>query len=283
MASVLLYIVAILVLAYAVWGLVLIFMQPKLLYLPVREVSYTPADLGLEYEEVAFSSTDGVRLTGWYIPVKNAPLTVLFCHGNGGNMMHLLDSLHLFCNLGLSCFAFDYRGYGNSGGRPTEAGTYRDAQAAYDWLTGEKGIPPEQIILFGRSLGGSIAAHLAGSVQICALVVESAFTSFGDIAARFHPYMPVRWFVRFQYDTLAHVRKARCPVMIVHSRNDEIVPFEFATRLFEAANEPKQLVEIYGNHNDGFLLSGDVYKGAWLKWLDFVRDCQSGTTAREAS
>ena len=210
LGSSVLYLIAILVLIYAVWGLALLSMQSKLLYRPIREVTLTPADVGLEYEQVAFESADGVRLTGWYVPAKEppdamdrvqepaiVPFTVLMCHGNGGNLMHLLDSLELFHNLGLNCLAFDYRGYGNSGGRPTEAGTYLDAQAAYDWLTGAKGIPPEQIILFGRSLGGSIAAHLAGRVQAAGLVIESAFTSFPDVAAGFYPYLPVRLFARF--------------------------------------------------------------------------------------
>lgn len=279
--SCVLYLIAILVPIYAIWGLTLLFMQPRLLYRPTREVTLTPTDVGLEYEQVAFESADGVRLTGWYVAAKgrpnapgragepaNAPFTILMCHGNGGNLMHLLDSLELFHSLGLSCLAFDYRGYGNSGGRPTETGTYLDAQAAYDWLTGERGTPSEQIILLGRSLGGSVAAHLAGRVQAAGLVIESAFTSFPDVAAGFYPYLPVRLFARFlfRYDTLAYVREARCPVMVVHSRDDELVPFASATRLFEAAHEPKRFVEIAGGHNEGFLLSGDAYRQAWLTW-----------------
>ena len=284
MASLLLYLIGILVLVYAVWGLALLFLQPKLLYHPLREVSFTPADLGLEYEEVAFRSADGVRLTGWYIVARNAPFTVLVCHGNGGNIAHLLDNLNVLSSLGLSCFAFDYRGYGHSSGRPTEAGTYLDAQAAYDWLTAAKGIPPEQIVLLGRSLGASVAAHLAGRVRVGGLAAESAFTSYLDIAARFYPYLPVKLFRRFlfRYDTLAYLQDVRCPVMVLHSRNDELVPFVFATRLFAAAHEPKQFVEIFGSHNDGFLLSGDIYTGAWCQWLDFVKDYQAESVVREA-
>lgn len=282
MASLLLYLVGILVLVYAVWGLALLFLQPRLLYHPLREVSFTPADLGLEYEEVAFRSADGVRLTGWYIVARNAPFTVLVCHGNGGNIAHSLDNLNVLSSLGLSCFAFDYRGYGNSSGRPTEAGTYLDAQAAYDWLTGAKGIPPEQIVLLGRSLGASVAAHLAGRVRVAGLAAESAFTSYLDMAARFYPYLPVKLFRRFLfgYDTLAYIKEVRCPVMVLHSRNDELVPFVFATRLFEAAHEPKQFAELFGNHNDGFLLSGDIYAGAWRQWLEFVKDYQAESAVR---
>lgn len=278
MGSLLLYVAGVLVLIYAAWGLTLLFLQPRLLYRPVPEVALTPADLGLDFEQVAFQSGDGVKLSGWYVPAKDARFTLLYCHGNGGNIMHRLDSLDQFCKLGLSCFIFDYRGYGNSGGRPTEAGTYLDAQAAYDWLTRVKHVPAGQIILFGRSLGGSIAAHLAGRVQARALVVESAFTSYPDMGARLYPYMPVRLFARFRYDTRACIRQVRCPVMVVHSREDAIVPFEFGIRLFDAANEPKQFVEIAGGHNDGFVTSGDAYKRAWVRWLDFV-ECREPADA----
>ncbi len=305
MASLLLYLVGILVLVYAVWGLALLFLQPKLLYHPLREISFTPADLGLEYEEVAFRSTNGVRLTGWYVPANDrrqmtedgrqkplpssvlrppsSDMTVLVCHGNSGNIGHLLDSLGLLSSLGLNCLAFDYRGYGNSNGRPTEAGMYLDAQAAYDWLTGAKGIPPEQIVLLGRSLGASVAAHLAGRVRVAGLVAESAFTSYVDMATRFYPYLPVRLFRRFlfRYNTLAYIKDVHCPVMVLHSREDELVPFASATRLFEATHEPKQFVELVGDHNAGFLLSGDAYTGAWRRWLNFVKNHQAESVVRE--
>ena len=274
MAAVLLYLAMLGILTYAVWGLGLLLLQSRLLYRPTREVSLTPAELRLAYQPVAFPSSDGVRLTGWYVPAKDARFTVLLCHGNGGNIMHLLDSVGLFHDLRLNCFVFDYRGYGQSTGRPAEAGTYLDAQAAYDWLTGVKGIPAQQIILLGRSLGGSIAAHLAHRASAGGLVLESAFTSCGDVAAMLYPYLPVRLFTRFffRYDTLAYVQGVHCPVLVMHSREDELVPFELAARLFEAANEPKRLVEICGSHNEGFLRSVEVYQDAWLKWLEFVKD-----------
>jgi fermentation-respiration switch protein FrsA (DUF1100 family) len=283
MSSLLPYGIGILVLVYALWGLGLLVMQSRLLYQPMREVSFTPAKLGLDFEDVAFESADGIRLTGWHIPARDARYTLLFCHGNGGNVMHVLDLLKLFCELGLSCFVFDYRGYGHSAGRPTEAGTYLDAQAAYDWLIREKHVPPEHVILYGHSLGGSIAACLAGRVRCAALVVESAFTSLPDIGARLFPYMPVRLFARFRYDTQEYLRRARCPVMVIHSRDDRLVPFRFGVRLFEAAPEPKRFVETRGGHNDGFLASGDLYREAWTKWLDFVAEHRSETAAREVS
>lgn len=270
MGSVLLYLGAALAAVYISFGLVLLFTQGRLLYRPVRDIAFTPEDMGFDFEDVTFRTPDGLALNGWYIASGDAPFTILFCHGNAGNIMHRLDTLALFQSLGLNCLVFDYRGYGKSEGRPTEVGTYRDARAAYDWLTQTKGIPADRIVLLGRSLGGSIAAHLAGQVEARALVVESAFTSFPDMAARMYPYMPTRPFARFRYNTRAHLAKARCPVLVMHSREDKLVPFEFGRRLFDAAPEPRRFVEIRGGHNDGFLASGDLYKTAWIDWLDFI-------------
>ena len=269
-------IIAVLLIAYWGLGLILYFMQPKFLYYPVREISYTPEELGLDFEEATLKTADGLRLSGWYIPVEDSNFTVLFCHGNGGNMMHRLDSINIFYNLGLSCFIFDYRGYGKSEGKPSEEGTYLDARAAYDWLIREKKVSQRNIIIFGRSLGGSVAAELASKVEAGALIMESAFTSYVDIGKKFYPYMPVRWFARFSYQTIDYVKKVRCPVLIIHSRADEIVPFEFGLELYEAANEPKEFVEIFGSHNDGFLVSSEIYRNEWRKWLKFLEKYSQG-------
>ncbi len=297
MVSMLIYIVVVLFIAYLALGVILYIMQPKLLYSPVREVPYTPGELDLDFENVVFESSDGLRLSGWYIPApletqkerslteqaKNSKFTVLFCHGNGGNMMHRLDSINIFYNLGLSCFIFDYRGYGHSQGKPSEEGTYLDVEAAYKWLTKEKKIPPDNIIVFGRSLGGSIAAYLASKVKASALIVESTFTSYIDICKKFYPYMPVRWFASFSYRTIDYIKDVHYPVMLIYSRNDEVVPFDFGLELYEAANEPKKFVEIFGSHNDGFLVSGEIYKKAWTEWLKFLEGYESQAVGNRAS
>jgi len=283
MESMLVSIVAVLFIAYWGLGLTLYFRQSSFLYAPLREVPYTPAELELDFEQVAFATSDGLKLTGWYISNDDSEFTLLFCHGNGGNMTHRLDSINLFYNLGLSCFIFDYRGYGASGGKPSEEGTYLDAAAAYKWLRQEKKIPPKNIILFGRSLGGSIAAQLAANVQVRALIVESAFTSYVDVGKKFYPYMPVGWFARFSYRTIDYLRSVHCPVMIVHSRGDEVIPFEFGLELYEAASEPKEFVEISGSHNDGFLTSGETYDRAWSGWLKFLKEYESLSSQHQAS
>lgn len=283
MFSVLLYSGIFLFIVYWGWGVILYLMQPRFLYSPIKEIFYTPAEIGLTYEDVTFRSTNGLELNGWYIPSAGSDLTVLFCHGNGGNMMHCLDTIDIFYNLGLNCFIFDYSGYGKSRGRTGEAGTYLDAEAAYKWLTYEKKVAPENIVLFGRSLGGSIAAHLAAKVEAAALVVEGSFTSYVDIGRKFYPYMPVRWFARFKYRTIDYIKDVNCPTLFIYSKNDEVIPFEFGRQLYEAANEPKEFVEISGSHNDAFLTSGQVYKKAWTRWISFLEQYQLQPERQQAS
>lgn len=270
MGSMLILFIGVLLITYLVLAMVLYIMQPKLLYSPSQEISGTPAEIGLNFEDVVFKSADGLDLSGWYIPAKSSKLTVLFCHGNGGNIGHRLDSINIFYNLGMNCFIFDYRGYGNSPGKPTEEGTYIDAMAAYKWLTEEKKTAAEDIIIFGRSLGGVVAAQLAGRVDAGALVVESAFTSYVGIGKEYYPYMPVRWFARFSYSTIDYIRDVHFPVMLIYSRNDEVVPYKFGLTLYEAANEPKEFIEIFGSHNDCFLASGEIYTEVWEKWLKLI-------------
>jgi len=267
MLPIFLYIILGLIIAYTVLALFLFFSQSKFVYFPSSKIECKPSDSGLAFEQVTLTSTDGILLNAWYVPSAGAQWTVLFCHGNGGNISHRLENIRIFHQLGLSCFIFDYRGYGLSQGRPSEQGTYNDAMAAYSWLVENKKLQPENIIIFGKSLGGSIAAWLASRVKPRALVLEGAFTSYVDMGKKFFPYMPVRLFARFSYETINYVKHLCCPLLIIHSRQDELVPFEFGQKLYEAAGEPKILVEIQGGHNDGFLESELAYKNAWENWL----------------
>ena len=162
--------------------------------------------------------------------------------------------------LGLSVFIFDYRGYGQSKGRPTERGTYVDAEAAWRYLVEELRINPNQIIIFGRSLGAAVASWLAQNQAPGALIVESAFTSLPDIAATIYPYLPVRLLLRFKYNTVEYITQVDRPVLVVHSRDDEMMPFSHGQRLFEEAREPKRFLEITGTHNEGFIMSGERYE-----------------------
>lgn len=244
---------------YVVIAGLLYFYQDRLVYFPERALTATPAQAGLAYEPIRFTSADGVALSGWFIPAPAARATLLFCHGNAGNISHRLESIRQFHRLGLNVFIFDYRGYGESEGVPTEAGTYRDAEAAWRYLVETRGLAPEHIVYFGRSLGAAIAAWLATQHPPRALMVESAFTSVPDFGAEIYPWLPVRSLARLRYPTQEYLRPVQTPVLIVHSREDEIVPFRHAEKLYESANAPKELLEIRGRHNDGFLVSGTHY------------------------
>ncbi len=258
--------------AYVTFAFVMFLLQSRLIYypnMPSRAVTATPDQAGLIYERVEFAAKDGVRLDGWFLPAEMPRGVLLFFHGNAGNISHRLESLRIFRDLGLSTFIFDYRGYGRSEGKVSEQGTYRDAEAAWLYLTVERGVPEQSIVYFGRSLGASIAAHLAMTHVPKALILESAFTSAPDVAARTYPFLPVRWLARFQYNTREYLKSVTAPVLIVHSPQDEIIRFEHGRALFASANEPKRFLEILGGHNEGFLVSGKTYVDA----IDaFLRD-----------
>jgi fermentation-respiration switch protein FrsA (DUF1100 family) len=247
-------------------------MQPSYTFQPTRELPYNPRDIGLEYEKVQLKTSDNLILSAWYIPAKNARFTLLFCHGNGGNMAHRLESINIFNELDINCLIFDYRGYGTSDGKPNEDGLYIDAQTAYDWLINEKKISPENIIIYGQSLGGSVAAYLASNVKAKGLIIESCFTSYTDIAKKYYPYMPIKLLAKYGFKTNDYLKKVNCPVLIIHSRNDELIPFEFGLRLYAAAKEPKEFIEISGGHNDGFLCSGQIYREGLSNWLKFIEN-----------
>lgn len=259
--------------AAAVWlglSLLLYVLQERYVYFPDRHITATPADAGLPFEAVTLTTADRVRLHGWFLPAGPEQPTLLFLHGNAGNISHRLDSLRLFHRLGLNVFIFDYRGYGRSGGRPSEQGTYRDALAVWHYLTEQRGIPAARIVLFGRSLGGAVAVWLAERTRPAALILESTFTSVRDLAARYYPWLPVSLLTRIRYPSLVRIGGLHLPVLIVHSRDDEIIPYEHALRLFEAAPAPKRLLTLHGGHNDAFLVSGAVYRDGLA---GFLRTC----------
>ncbi len=247
---------------YGVLCLYLFVIQSKLLYypnLPSRKLTASPADIGLEYEPVSITTSDGIEIHGWFIPAKEERGTLLFFHGNAGNISHRLDSLKIFHDLGLSTLIVDYRGYGRSQGSISEQGTYFDAEAAWNYLTETRNIPAQKIVVFGRSLGAAIAAYVTSRQSPGALILESAFTSVPDMAARLYPVFPVRLLSRFQYNTKKMLLSVSSQVLIIHSPDDDIIPYENGQNLYNSAREPKEFLEIRGRHNDGFLVSGRTY------------------------
>ncbi len=254
------WIVVVIAGVYVAFAGFLFIFQSNYVYYPERILSNDPSSIGLSFETISFEASDGVKLSGWFIPSDNDRGVVLFCHGNAGNISHRLESIQILHQLGLAVFIFDYRGYGQSEGKPSESGTYKDAEAAWQYLVEERKVSPDRIIIFGRSLGGAVAAWLAQSRTPSALILESTFTSIPDVAAKLYPYLPIRLLVRFKYDTAGHLDKVSCPVLVVHSREDEIMPFSHGQQLFERAMEPKTFLEISGSHNEGFITSGKRYQ-----------------------
>lgn len=254
---------------YALLVVVVYFMQSRMLYLahvPGRTLTMTPADIGVDYEDVSIEAADGVKLHGWFIAGRSSRV-LLFFHGNAGNISHRLDSIRQFLDLDLSVLIIDYRGYGQSEGRTTEIGTYRDADAAWRYLVETRGMVASDIVVFGRSLGASVASWLAAQQQPLGLIVESSFTSVPDIAQELYPWLPARWLSRLRHATRDYVRDVRCPVLVVHSRDDEIIPFHHGEAIFASANEPRTLLAIRGGHNDAFLRDEQNYIGGLRMFL----------------
>lgn len=222
-------------------------------YHPSRVLEATGAELGRPVQDVYFRTEDGIQLNGWFFPADTnttrSGLVVLLCHGNGGNISHRLDMAAALLATGVNIFLFDYRGYGRSHGRPSEQGTYRDAESAYEWLK-QKGFQGKDILLFGESLGGGVVAELATRVGVGGLVLQSTFTCIPDLGAELFPWLPVHWLCRIKYDTLSKLPRVKAPVLVMHSRNDNLVRFQHSQRNFAAANEPKLFCELTGEHND---------------------------------
>jgi uncharacterized protein len=238
------------------------FRQESMLFLPnipSRQHMATPDDIGLPYEALRIGTADGEQLDAWFIPARQERAVLLFFHGNAGNISHRLDSLRIFHGLDLSVLILDYRGYGQSTGRPTEQGTYEDARAAWRYLVEERGVPADRIVLFGRSLGGAVATWLAAEHPPAGLIVESTFRSVPDLAAEIYWFLPVRQLARLEYPAEELISTVQAPVLVVHSREDEIIPFRHGEALHAAARRPKQLLELSGGHNTGFLLSERRY------------------------
>jgi hypothetical protein len=249
--------------------LILLFiMQSKLVYFPSKEIVCTPKDLRLEYEDVTLNTPDGLKLNAWFVPAKSPTGTVIFCHGNGGNICYSLDVAEVLNKFNLNVLLFDYRGYGKSEGSPSENGTYTDAETAYQWLIKDKKIPENSIIIMGRSLGAAIAANLAKNHKPRMLILESGFSSTPDVAAKQYPIFPVRLLCRYKYKTAEYVKDVKCPLLIVHSPEDEIIPYPNAKRIFSSANEPKEFLEIRGSHNEGYSDSGDLYTNGLRNFIE---------------
>jgi hypothetical protein len=247
---------------YVLLAMMIYLFQEKMVYLtnlPGRELIATPGDIGLAYEDVSLTSRDSETLHGWYIPAVNSRGVLLFFHGNAGNISHRLDSIKIFHELDLDVLIIDYRGYGQSSGKASEQGTYLDALAAWNYLVKNRGVPAGRIIVFGRSLGGAIGAWLGTQIKPAAVIIESSFSSGQDMAQRLYPYFPTRLLTRLQYPVAEYAGRLDCPVLVIHSRDDEIIPFAMGRKIYAAVKQHKHFLELRGDHNNGFLISQQEY------------------------
>ena len=262
--------VIILVLGLLLLNVLMYLQQPQMTFYPIRELDQTPAEWGLGYEDVTLNTADNVQLHGWYLPDQQSEQVLLFFHGNAGNISHRRESIELFHRLGLNVFIIDYRGYGNSTGKPDEQGLYEDAATAWRYLTEEKGFANDQILIFGRSLGGAVAARLAADVQARGLILESTLSSTKDFARTAFPILSRLVIIRYDFNTADNVQRVNYPVLVLHSPDDEIMPFQLGEKVFQSAHEPKHFVRMRGGHNNGFLVSQPGYEqeiDSWLKML----------------
>lgn len=234
------------------------FLEQKSLYFPFRKIEVTPKDTGLVYDDISITTKDGIQISAWFIPAESSRATVLFCHGNGGNISHRLEKIRILHDIDLHVFIFDYRGYGTSTGSPSENGLYLDAEAAYDFLVNEKGIPSDEIVGYGESLGGAVVTDLAAKRELGGIIVEGSFTSVRDMAKRILPFIP-RFVYKSNFNSFEKIKDVKEPKLIFHSINDDIVPFDLGEKLFDNAPEPKEFVRIQGGHNDAFLTSRDIF------------------------
>ena len=241
------------------------FIEKRSLFYPEKEIAGKPDDLGMPYTDVNVRSSDGTTLNGWLIVGPAAKYTVLFAHGNAGNISHRIEKLKFFSKLGCNVFIFDYRGYGRSQGRPSEKGFYLDIAAAYEYLI-SRGIAPENIIGYGESLGGAVIIDGAVKKRMAALIIDSSFTSAKDMIKFLYPFLP-HWVFARRFDSVAKIKTIGIPKLIIHSGNDEIVPFRLGRKLYDEAATPKEFLEIRGAHNSNFFESEDILKE---KIADFI-------------
>jgi fermentation-respiration switch protein FrsA (DUF1100 family) len=259
-------------LVFGVW-LSLRSLERRSLYFPDRIMIANPSVYRLPYEDFQVSTQDGVKVCGWFIPASakasaGGPLTILFSHGNAGNISNRLDKIARLRQTGANLVFYDYRGYGESEGAPSEIGTYQDAEAVYRYVTQTKHIAPERVVFYGESLGCAVAVEMAiRHPDAAGLILESAFTSTVAMARRVFPRLPVKWIVRYHYDNLSKIPRIKMPLLIMHSPQDEIVPFEMGRQLYAAAPQPKTFFELTGGHNDGYAETGDRYIDAIHKFL----------------
>ena len=242
------------------------YLESKSVFYPARPIYATPQELGLAFEEVYIETQDHVKIHGWLIKTPSAKSTLIFLHGNAGNIGDRLGKIDLFNRMGLNILIIDYRGYGKSEGRPTEAGVYKDAIAAYDYLRKRDDVKGQNIIGYGASLGGAVAIDLASKRTLSCLIVDSTFSSAVDIAKRIYPFVP-SFLIKTKLDSITKIKGLAIPKLFIHSIDDRTIPIALGRKLYDASPEPKEFIEIRGDHNDGHIYDEEKVKDGINQFL----------------
>lgn len=244
------------------------YIESRSIFFPTKILDVTPNVVHLDFEDIFLKTPDNIDIHGWLIP-HTGNKTILFFHGNGGNISHRLEKIILIRKSAASILIFDYRGYGRSKGRPTEEGIYLDAQAAYDYLVNTRGIEPHDIILYGESLGCAVAIDLASKNEVGGIILEGAFSSGRDMAKALYPYLPISLFFN-KFNSIDKIDKVGAPLVFIHSSSDEIVPFDLAKKIYNVANQPKKFVVIRGGHNTAFIDSEELYSESIKSFVESI-------------
>ena len=247
----------------------------KLIFLPSSDLIVTPQDAGLNAEDVWIETGDGEQLHGWYFPNNSAEYVVVLSHGNAGNISNRIDIAKFLQEIGVSVLIYDYRGYGQSSGEPSEEGFYSDIEAVINYLKTEEKYSEQRMILYGRSLGGAVASYAASKFDVSGLVLDSAFKNLKAMVSDLYPFVPA-FLASYEFPTEQYLQQlSGMPVMIMHSPNDTIVDISHGRALFEIAKEPKTFVELRGGHNDSFHASVDIHSKSWKAFLRVLNEQRS--------
>ena len=264
--------------AYLTALVLLLIFEYRIIFIPSRGLDYTPKDARIPYEEVFLTTSDGVKIHGWWLPAGSRGKTVLHFHGNAGNIAGRLDWAVRLTRIGLNVFLLDYRGYGKSEGSPSEEGVYLDAVAAWEHLTTKRGVSPSDLIISGQSLGGGPAVELASKKPCAGLVIESTFCSTRSLARDIPAYALFLPFVPDRFRSLEKIGRLTVPVLVVHGDKDGLIPIDHGRRLFEAAREPKTFYVLKGaDHNDWYQLDPDGYFSTWTRFVNRLPDASTGS------
>lgn len=243
-----------------VFKFLILFSEEKNLFQPDKGVDLTPKSIGIEYDDVYFNTKDGQLLNGWFVPAKEAKITIIFCSGRGGNLSDRLQKVKFFYDIGLNALFFDYRGYGISSGKPSEAGLYKDAQAAYDYLLTRTDIDKTKVVAYGKSLGGPVASDLCLHRKLAALILEGPLPSLKTYVGEMGGFLPTEWLVSEKFDTISRVKKIKIPKLFVQGMDDEVISFSEGRLVFNAAINPKEFVPFDGHHDENLFTVSDTFR-----------------------